>query len=198
MHREDWVPHCSSSALPGLNSHLLHLSFTQCDAPYLLQFIQKYKQHRISAFNAVSYPNSKGSVSAPSSFSLSHGESVGVWECSFFLRELQQAPQPKVTFIVVNSFSAHETWQLLTPGTWVALCLPSRSVQGLEQQGNLCPWGGKKAAPEPVLRPSHSEQRCLKGGNKGQPVQVDLQCIGLLSITFQMHWLPSLAGLSLT
>lgn len=85
-----------------------------------------------------------------------------------------------------------------------ALCLPRRSVQDPEQQVNLCPCGGKKAAPEPVMRyfPSHSEQRCLnKVVSKGQPVQARpaiYLALGLLSITFQMHWLPSLAGLSLT
>lgn len=35
LHQEDWLLHWGSSALPGLDTHLLHLSFTQCDALFI-------------------------------------------------------------------------------------------------------------------------------------------------------------------
>lgn len=155
-------------------------------------------------------PYSKGS--APSSFSLSHRESVGVWGFQ------------------LHCGSTRSSWRscnrLLSPRwlsfQWIHSVLmkharlwPQRLRCSLSPQkecprpralskASLCPCRGKKAACEPVMRyfPSHSEQRCLsKVVNRGQPVQgrpAMYLALGLLSITFQMHWLPSLAGLSLT
>lgn len=155
---------------------------------------------------------SKGFVSAPSS---SFPESWGVcgsvgfltalWECSFFLRELQQAAQPKVTFVPMTSVLMKHA-SLWAPETQVLSVAPEGD---LEQHANLSPchalsleWQeGSPWACDEVLPQPFRAKELNKVVNKGQPVQARSAiclALGLLSITFQMHWLPSLAGLSVT
>lgn len=73
------------------------------------------------------------------------GKSVGVWgfywnlwEGTFVLRELKQAPQPKVTFVTVNLvLMTHD--RLLVPETHVLSFSLEGVSQDLEQQFSLSP-----------------------------------------------------------